>query len=49
MEELKEKETYETNQYIVIQIGQEQYGIDIRYIDNIACSISPVYPRYRTT
>ena len=35
MEELKEKETYETNQYIVIQIGQEQYGIDIRYIDNI--------------
>lgn len=35
MEELKEKEAYETNQYIVIQIGQEQYGIDIRYIDNI--------------
>ena len=35
MEELKEKETYETNQYIVIQIGEEQYGIDIRYIDNI--------------
>ena len=35
MEELKEKETYETNQYIVIQIGEDQYGIDIRYIDNI--------------
>lgn len=35
MEELKEKEIYETNQYIVIQIGEEQYGIDIRYIDNI--------------
>lgn len=35
MEELKEKEAYETNRYIVIQIGQEQYGIDIRYIDNI--------------
>ena len=35
MEELKEKETYETNQYIVIKIGEEQYGIDIRYIDNI--------------
>lgn len=33
MEELKE--VYETNQYIVIQIGQEQYGIDIRYIENI--------------
>lgn len=25
----------ETNQYIVIRLGQEQYGIDIRYIDNI--------------
>lgn len=40
MEELKEftgvsSEAVETNQYIVIQIGQEQYGIDIRYIDNI--------------
>lgn len=35
MEELREKEVYELNQYIVIQIGKEQYGIDIRYIDNI--------------
>ncbi len=25
----------ETTQYIVIKLGQEQYGIDIRYIDNI--------------
>lgn len=25
----------ETTQYIVIRLGQEQYGIDIRYIDNI--------------
>lgn len=25
----------ETVQYIVIRLGQEQYGIDIRYIDNI--------------
>ena len=25
----------ETAQYIVIRLGQEQYGIDIRYIDNI--------------
>ena len=33
MEELKE--VYESNQYIVIRIGEEQYGIDIRYIDNI--------------
>ncbi len=33
MEELKE--VYESNQYIVIRIGEEQYGIDISYIDNI--------------
>ena len=25
----------ETAQYIVIQLGDEQYGIDIKYIDNI--------------
>jgi len=25
----------ETNQYIVIRLGEEQYGIDIKYIDNI--------------
>ncbi len=30
-----EKETVETFQYIVVRLGQEQYGIDIRYIDNI--------------
>lgn len=29
------KNSYNTNQYIVIKIGQEQYGIDIQYIDNI--------------
>ena len=33
MEELKL--TGETIQYIVIRLGQEQYGIDIKYIDNI--------------
>ncbi len=33
MEELKEY--VETKQYIVIKIGDEQYGIDITYIDNI--------------
>ncbi|MCL2719164.1 MAG: chemotaxis protein CheW [Lachnospiraceae bacterium] len=27
--------THETNQFIVIQLGEEQYGIDIKYIDNI--------------
>ena len=29
------KNAYDANQYIVIKIGQEQYGIDIQYIDNI--------------
>lgn len=33
MEELKV--AGETAQYIVIRLGEEQYGIDIRYIDNI--------------
>ncbi|MED9902641.1 MAG: chemotaxis protein CheW [Lachnospiraceae bacterium] len=33
MEELKV--AGETTQYIVIRLGQEQYGIDIGYIDNI--------------
>lgn len=32
--EEKSKES-ETIQYIVIRLGEEQYGIDIRYIDNI--------------
>ena len=43
MEELKtvelnpldENSEYETFQYIVIKLGSEQYGIDIKYIDNI--------------
>ena len=29
------KKVYETIQYIVIRLGDEQYGIDIRNIDNI--------------
>ena len=33
MEELKT--VSDTTQYIVIKIGEEQYGIDIKYIDNI--------------
>ncbi len=33
MEELKEY--VETKQYIVIKVGEEQYGIDITFIDNI--------------
>lgn len=43
MEELKTidinaidgKSEYESFQYIVIKLGSEQYGIDIKYIDNI--------------
>lgn len=30
-----EAKDYETLQYIVIQMGNEQYGVDISYIDNI--------------
>ena len=26
---------YETVQYIVIKLGEEQYGIDIKFVDNI--------------
>ena len=29
------QEFYETIQYIVVKFGDEQYGIDIKYIDNI--------------
>ena len=41
MEELKVVESNEsanvaiTQQYIVVRLGDEQYGVDIRYIDNI--------------
>ncbi len=35
MAEDENKEVVETFQYIVIRFGEEQYGIDIRYIDNI--------------
>ncbi len=35
MEELELKTGFDTTQYIVIKIGEEQYGIDIKYIDNI--------------
>lgn len=36
MEELKVIENSDTTvQYIVVRLGEEQYGIDIRYIDNI--------------
>lgn len=31
----EEQRAAETLQYIVIRLGEEQYGIDIRYIDNI--------------
>ncbi len=35
MEGLKTVSDITTIQYIVIKIGEEQYGIDIKYIDNI--------------
>ena len=31
----EEQNVVETTQFIVIRFGDEQYGIDIRYIDNI--------------
>ena len=31
----KDKIPAEVNQYIVVGLGNEQYGIDIRYVDNI--------------
>ncbi len=42
MEELKNNSG--TIQYIVIRVGEEQYGIDIKYVDNIIhmCSITRV-------
>ncbi|MBQ1171849.1 MAG: chemotaxis protein CheW [Lachnospiraceae bacterium] len=35
MDGLKEIESYESIQYIVVKFGDEQFGIDIKYIDNI--------------
>ena len=36
MDELRKKEDVgELIQYIVIKLGEEQYGIDIKFIDNI--------------
>ena len=35
MNELRASVVEETTQYIVIKIGVEQYGIDIKYVDNI--------------
>ena len=32
---LEAQDYVETKQYIVVQIGNEKYGIDIQYIDNI--------------
>ena len=32
---MAELATLDSKQYIVIELGSEQYGIDIQYIDNI--------------
>ena len=33
----------ETTQFIVIRLGDEQYGIDIKYIDNIVRMLSLIH------
>ncbi len=35
MDELRAIGEYDTTQYIVIQVGDEQYGIDIKFVENI--------------
>lgn len=35
MEEISVKTSYETTQFIVVRFGEEQFGMDIKYIDNI--------------
>lgn len=35
MEELKLDMASDTTQFIVVRLGEEQYGIDIKYVDNI--------------
>lgn len=35
MDALNIAREYDSTQYIVIKIGDEQYGIDIKYVDNI--------------
>ncbi len=32
---MAEQTSVETKQYIIVKIGNEQYGIDIQYVDNI--------------
>ena len=31
----RRKKTVQTSQFIVVTLGKEQYGIDIRFVDNI--------------
>ena len=35
MDELRVLNEVDTTQYIVIRLGEEQYGVDIKYIDSI--------------
>lgn len=35
MDEIRALSDYDTTQYIVIQVGEEQYGIDIKFVENI--------------
>ena len=44
MEDMNDVQNIETvsdgKQYIVVRIGTEQYGIDIKYVDNIVRRLS---------
>lgn len=35
MDAIRALADYDTTQYIVIQVGEEQYGIDIKFVENI--------------
>ena len=39
MENAMEVSEKNTKQYIVVKIGNEQYGLDINYIDNIVVKL----------
>ena len=37
--------TMDSKQYIVVELGNEQYGIDIQYIDNIVINANKHFSR----
>ena len=44
MEEVKVALDSETTQFIVVKLGDEQYGIDIKFVDNIV-RMHPIFRR----